>query len=143
METYFSLQMGGQQQTMNPTQIAHQTVLSNQHHHHQQHQVIHQQMKKKPKHKVKKKLDLANIMKLSGIGMLNVAYTYYTLHNRSIQCWTNYILTLILEFTGRDMKFRVINLYLEVDVNSIILNGMLFILLHFQILRQILELFYV
>lgn len=57
----------GNQQPINATHIAqHQTILNNAQHH-QQH-IVQQQMKKKPKHKVKKKLDLANIMKLSGIG---------------------------------------------------------------------------
>lgn len=55
-------QVGGQ--PINATHIAQQQTIVN----NTQQQVIQHQVKKKPKHKVKKKLDLANIMKLSGIG---------------------------------------------------------------------------
>ncbi|CAG9861226.1 unnamed protein product [Phyllotreta striolata] len=54
----------GPQQANNATHIAQQTIINNHAHLVQQQQ----QVKKKPKNKVKKKLDLANIMKLSGIG---------------------------------------------------------------------------
>lgn len=58
----------GNQQPINATHIAQQQTILNNTQHHQQQVVQQQQIKKKPKHKVKKKLDLANIMKLSGIG---------------------------------------------------------------------------
>lgn len=61
---FASFQQVGQQ-PINATHIAQQqTIVNNTH----QQQVIQHQVKKKPKHKAKKKLDLANIMKLSGIG---------------------------------------------------------------------------
>lgn len=59
----------GPQHANNATHIAQQTIVNNHAHHLvQQQQQQQQQLKKKPKNKVKKKLDLANIMKLSGIG---------------------------------------------------------------------------
>lgn len=62
---FVSFQQVGQQ-PINATHIAQQqTIVNNTQ---QQQQVIQHQVKRKPKHKVKKKLDLANIMKLSGIG---------------------------------------------------------------------------
>ncbi|KAG5879758.1 hypothetical protein JTB14_027044 [Gonioctena quinquepunctata] len=75
--TTYVTQVGSHQQPINATQLAHQqTILNHAHQHqqqqHQQHLLQQQQLqnhlKKKPKSKVKKKLDLANIMKLSGIG---------------------------------------------------------------------------
>ncbi|XP_057653985.1 alpha-protein kinase 1-like [Diorhabda carinulata] len=55
----------GTQQPNTASHLTQQTLVNNTQ---AQHVVQHQQLKKKPKNKVKKKLDLANIMKLSGIG---------------------------------------------------------------------------